>query len=213
MRTPFTLTTITAMTFAGVLTLNAQTPQPQSTPRTQPQTDRQRTGSDTQARGSEQAVTITGCLKAGSDMSGGAATGSSTAGSAASSGNSNAHYMLTNVKMGQGSSTSAMGLASAYEVKGVSDSELQRHLNHQVEVTGRINNSGSSNMGSGRSSGTTGSGTTGTTGTTGSGTTGTTGTTGQRTGGSGMSGMSAHDTQEIQATSIRMIAQTCPANQ
>ena len=186
--------------FAAAVSLSAQTPTTQR-PTTQPQTDAQRQSTDTQRTGNDQAVTVTGCLKAESDLGGttgrsgtGATSGSTAGGTPSGSsatgrtgGTTGNNYVLTNVKMGQGSSTSAMGLATMYQVKGVSDSEIQRHLNHHVEVTGRISNANA--MGSGNR-GTTGSGTT--------------------AGGS----MSGHnEMQEIQATSIKMVAQTCTANQ
>jgi hypothetical protein len=47
-------------------------------------------------------------------------------------------YVLTNVKMAQGSATSGIGLAAMYEIDGISDAELQKHVNHQVEITGTL---------------------------------------------------------------------------
>jgi hypothetical protein len=198
---------LSATAMAAAMTLNAQTPTPQTpqTPTTQPQTDRQRTGTDTQRTGmQQQAVTVTGCLKEEKDVPGRQPNMAERAGMGED-------YILTNVKMGQGSKTSAIGLSAMYQVKGIDDSELKKHLNHQVEVMGQVSGSANgSNMGASR-------GATGTTGTTGStmGTTGTTGTTGQRAGTTGASGAMGnnHDLPELQATSIRMIAQTCPANQ
>lgn len=179
MRIRLTLATVTAMTMAGALTLNAQTPRPQNpTPQTQPQTDRQRTGTDTQSRAdaSQQSVTITGCLKEEKDVPGRTPNVAERAGVGED-------YILTNVKMGKGSTTSAMGLASMYQVKGIDDSELKKHLNHQVEVTGRLEASGST-MGADRSAGA------------------------ART-----SANNNNNLHDIHATSIRMLAQTCPANQ
>lgn len=171
MRTRMTLATITAMTMAGVLTLNAQTPQrpnPQTpnpqTPTTQPQTDRQRPMTDTQRSGNDQAVTVTGCLKAEKDVPGRQPNAAERAGIGDD-------YILTNVKMGQSSPTSAMGLASMYQVKGISESELKKHMNHQIEVTGRVEAS----------------------------------TTTRTTGNS--------DLPDLNATSIKMVAATCPAGQ
>jgi hypothetical protein len=81
---------------------------------------------------------------------------------------------------------------------------LAQHVNHQVEVTGRVGSS------SGSTSGTTGTGTTGTgttgTGTTGTGTTGT-GTTGTGTTSSSRSSSSDHPTLTV--TSIKMISAEC----
>ena len=44
-------------------------------------------------------------------------------------------YILTDVKIA-GDSKSAIGLASMYEIEGISESDLKSHLNHQIEVTG-----------------------------------------------------------------------------
>lgn len=204
MRTRST-TIMIAATLATGLTLNAQTPSPQTpttpqTPQTRPQTERPTTS----AAGSEQTVTLAGCLKEEKDVPGRTPNVAERAGMGED-------YILTNVKMGQGSSTSAMGLQPMYQVKGIDDTELKKHLNHQVEVVGRISGSASgSNMGTGGRTGATGTTGTGTTGTTGTGTTGTTGTTGQRTGAGATTGANS-DLPELQATSIRMVAATCPA--
>jgi hypothetical protein len=47
-------------------------------------------------------------------------------------------FVLSDVKMGASSPASALGLAPQYEIQGLSDVELQKHINHSVEVTGRI---------------------------------------------------------------------------
>lgn len=198
MRTRSITVFLSATAVAAAVSLNAQTPRPQtptSDPQrpttSQPQTDRQQPTTSSQQRANDQSVTITGCLKEEKDVPGRSPNVAERAGVGED-------YILTNVKMGQGSSTSAMGLGSMYEVKGIGDEELKKHLNHQVEVMGRISNN---NAGSGSTAGRTG-----TTGTTGG---GTTGTTGQR--GGGTSGTMGNDLPEIQATSIRMVAATCPA--
>ncbi|HUQ87561.1 MAG TPA: hypothetical protein VM096_08390 [Vicinamibacterales bacterium] len=212
--------------------------QPQSRPQTQSPTDRQRTGGDTQDR-AQQSVTVTGCLQAGngaagsgSGMTGSSTSGSSTSGSStsgssasgssasgsgtrgsgsgASGGGMGEGYVLSNVKMSQGASTSAMGLASMYQIKGgsVKDSDLKNHIGHQVEITGRLDNSnngthagmsGTSGAGTTGTSGTSGSGTTGTSGTSGSGTSGTSGTSGSGT--SGTTGTSGSGTSGTGGTS------------
>jgi hypothetical protein len=129
---------LTALTFAGAITVQAQTPQTPTTPAGQPQTQRptttdtQRPTTDSQRSATtDQAITISGCLKSEKDVPGRGTDIAARVGM-------DDDYILTNVKMAQGSSTSGMGLAAMYEVKGVSDSELKKHLNHQVEVTGRL---------------------------------------------------------------------------
>ncbi|HYB95612.1 MAG TPA: hypothetical protein VEC39_11595 [Vicinamibacterales bacterium] len=223
MRTRLLTATIGAMTITTALTLSAQTPQnppssPQSQPQTQPPADRQRPATDaqrptdTQRSGATpaqnaQTLTVTGCLRAEKDVPGRTPNVAERAGVGED-------YILTNAKMGQGSATSGIGVASMYEIEGISDTELKKHLNHQVEIVGRLGGvAGATGAGStaGTAMGTTGS----TTGTTGS-TTGTTGTAG-RPGSSGAAGTRGagtsmnvgNDLPELTATSIRMIAPSC----
>ena len=208
MRTRFF--TIAALVSAGALTVNAQTPQ---TPPSNPQTQRPTAGDTTQRTGAtagDQVVTVTGCLREEKDVPGRSPNAAERAGMGED-------YVLTNVKMSQSSSTSGIGLATMYEVEGINDDELKKHIGHQVEVTGRIsmaNRGGATGATGGRTTGATG--TTGT-GTTGTGTTGTTGATGTgATGagarqGAGAQGGSNADLPEINATSIKMVAATCPA--
>jgi hypothetical protein len=223
MRTRLMTAAMTALAVAGTMTLNAQT----RTPRTGS------TSTQTRANRSDSTITVTGCLRDQRDSGGSDASASASAsGSGSTAGQST--YTLMNAKIAQGSSTSGIGSASSFQVRGLSDSEMKKHIGHQVQVTGRLSSgmtdstssgaaisgtTGSTSGTTGSTSGTTGStsGTTGSTsGTTGSasGTTGSgssaSGTAGQRTG-SGMSGMNTSDMPEIQATSIKMIAATCPA--
>ena len=111
---------------------------------------------------------------------------------------------------GTTSSSSRMsGDEDEYLLRAESSSvNLSQHVNHQVEVTGRVTTSGSGSTTSGTSgTGTTGTGTTGT-GTTGTGTTGT-GTTGTGTTGSTASRSSSGDKPTLSVTSIKMIASEC----
>ena len=151
----------------GTLTVNAQNPQRPDTPQQQQPrpTDTRPTGDTTQRAGqaqNNQTVTVTGCLQAASDVAGrrgmgagtaagtgtGTATGT-TAGTGAGaaigtrtgagmSARGSADYVLTNVKMAQGSATSGLGLAPSYQISGIADAELQKHVNHQVEITGTL---------------------------------------------------------------------------
>jgi hypothetical protein len=136
------MSTMTTLSVASMLTLNAQTP------------------STTAA----QVVTVTGCLKEEKDVPG-------RNGSAMMRGHLPNDYVLTNVKMSEGSATSGIGLAPTYEIKGL-DPQLKPHLNHQVEVTGTLE--------SGK----------------------------DRT-----STSATADIPDLNGTSVKMVAPTCPANQ
>lgn len=132
-----------SLTLAAAVTLNAQAPQtpapqpqPQSPPSSpasrpaeqQPATDAQR--QSTQAANT-QTITITGCLKEEQDVPGLRPNPAERAGVMED-------YILTDVKMAASSKVSGIALGTRYEVKGVSETELKKHLNHQVEVTGTI---------------------------------------------------------------------------
>ena len=76
MRTRLMTVTITALSFAGALTLHAQAPQspaaPPATPpqATQPATDTPRPMADTQAKASDATITVIGCIKSEADVPG-----------------------------------------------------------------------------------------------------------------------------------------------
>lgn len=132
MRTRLMTLTVSAMSLAGMMTLNAQAPRP-AQPAQPPQTERQRPMTDDRqmpAATAGQVVTVTGCLKEEKDVPG-------RKESAAVRGHMDNDYVLTNVKMAAGSATSGIGLATMYEIKGI-DSQLKDHLNHQIEVTGTL---------------------------------------------------------------------------
>lgn len=129
-----------ALAMSGALTLNAQTPQrppeqtPQQRPQEQPQQRPQDRQGDTTQRATTataKAVTVTGCLKAEKDVAGRRPNVAQRAGVTED-------YVLTNVKMAPGSTTSAIGLASSYEIEGIAEAELQKHLNHQVQIVGTL---------------------------------------------------------------------------
>jgi hypothetical protein len=121
--------TIAATMLAGVMTLDAQTPQqPPQNPATQaqrPAADAQRPAATTQA------ITITGCLKEEKDVPGLKPNVAERAGVTED-------YILTNVKMASTSKVSGIALATRYEIEGISKDDLKKHLNHQVEITGMI---------------------------------------------------------------------------
>jgi hypothetical protein len=124
---------IAALVAAGALTVNAQTPQtPPQNPQTPP--PQPRTGDTTQRTATpapEQAITITGCLKEEKDVPALKPNVAERAGITED-------YVLTGVKMAQGSAVSGIGVATSYEIEGIAEAELKKHLNHQVELTGVI---------------------------------------------------------------------------
>jgi hypothetical protein len=156
---------IAALVSASAFAINAQTPQ-------------QQRPDDQKA----QTVTVTGCLKAEKDVPGRRPNVAERAGITED-------YILTNVKMAPGSTTSAIGLASMLEVEGIAEAELQKHLNHQIEVTGRLT---TGTMQGNR------------------GTAPQTNPGAERREGTPQSAANA-DLPNFQATSIKMIAATCPA--
>ena len=123
---------IAALVAAGALTLNAQTPTPQNPPQTP--APQPRTGDTTQRTATptaDQAITISGCLKAEKDVPALKPNVAERAGVTED-------YILTGVKMAQGSAVSGIGVAANYEIEGISEAELKKHLNHHVELTGVI---------------------------------------------------------------------------
>ena len=120
------LLTIGALAISGALTLNAQ--QPQRPPNPQ---------SDTTQRAAEaakaQVVTVTGCLKTEKDVPGRRPNAPETATAGATE-----KFVLTNVKMAAATTTSAIGLAPTYGIAGIADAELQKHLNHEVQIVGTL---------------------------------------------------------------------------
>jgi len=119
MRNRLMTATMTAITVAGVISLNAQTQQP---PTAQPQT---------QPAASGQMLTITGCLKEEKAVPGEQPNLAERAGVTED-------YILDNVKMAASSTVSGLALAPRYEIEGIDQSDLKKHVNHQVEITGTI---------------------------------------------------------------------------
>src|SRR5438094_4636810 len=112
---------------------------------------------------SDRPVTVTGCLQKGDQSSSSATTG--TTGSASS-----AQFILANAKPSSGSSTagttgtapggattesSRMG-GNKYQLEG-SATELEKHVGHQIEVTGTIDRNASGSTAGGAAAGAAGS--------------------------------------------------------
>jgi len=76
-------------------------------------------------------MTIVGCLKEEKDVVGLKPNVAERAGITED-------YILTSVKAAPGSAVSGLALGAMYEIEGIADGELKKHLNHQVEIQGRM---------------------------------------------------------------------------
>lgn len=163
------LMTIAALAMSGAIALSAQQP-PQRPP--DPQGD---TTQRADAAAKAQVVTVTGCLKAEKDVPGRRPNVAERAGVTED-------YILTNVKMASSSTTSGIGLASSYEIEGIAEDELQKHLNHQVEIVGTLSpGNAQGNRGAAAAA--------------------------------GSAAAANADLPQLQATTLKMLAATCPAAQ
>jgi hypothetical protein len=138
MRTRSMTATITAMSLAGALSVSAHSQSTPQTPTGSQPTTPTRTEPQTPRAGSEQTVSVTGCLTQDTAAPGaaGAAGAAATAGATRTTGAPT--FALSNARMSKESSTSALGNMSRVSLTGMADAELQKHLNHQVEITGHL---------------------------------------------------------------------------
>ena len=120
---------IAALVCAGALSMNAQQPPDQQRPPQQRPTITGDTTARTTQPANNQTVTVTGCLKAEKDVPGRRPATDRAA---------TEDFVLTSVAMAPSSQTSGLGLTSTLDVKGLAASELQKHVNHQVEITGTL---------------------------------------------------------------------------
>src|SRR6187402_2683451 len=122
--------TIAALATASV-TLGAQAPQ--TTPTPQPPDNPQPTAMQTpnRATAANPSITITGCLKEEKDVPALKPNVAERAGITED-------YILTEVKVSPSSAVSGIGVSAKYEIEGIAEAELKKHLNHQVELTGQI---------------------------------------------------------------------------
>ena len=117
---------------AGLVSAGAQTPTP--SPQTPSPTAQQptRTPAPSMTQPATAAtMTIVGCLKEEKDVAGLKPNVAERAGITED-------YILTSVKAAPGSSVSGLALGAMYEIEGIAEAELKKHLNHQVEIQGRI---------------------------------------------------------------------------
>lgn len=136
MRTRLMTGAIPALTIAGMITLHAQAPQsPPAQPQTPPAAERPQSATDVQTpaanRQVSQVITISGCLKEEKDVAGLKPNLAERAGVTED-------YILIDVKMAPSSTVSGIALAPRYEIEGIGEADLKKHLNHQVEITGTI---------------------------------------------------------------------------
>jgi hypothetical protein len=128
MRIQILTSAIAALVAAGTVTLNSQTPvtpQPPDHPRPTI------TQTNVRAMPAQLVMTISGCLQQPSDAK------EARPNIAARDGMTET-YLLTNVKMSPSSSVSGIGVSTKYEIQGIVEAELKKHLNHDVELMGQI---------------------------------------------------------------------------
>ncbi len=119
------------MAAAASMTLYAQAPQSATTPQSPDRPSPPATQVPNRAMPANATLTISGCLKQEKDVP-------ALKPSAVEQAGITDDYVLTDVKMSPGSSVSGIGVSTTYEIEGIAEAELKKHLNHQVELTGQI---------------------------------------------------------------------------
>ena len=120
-----------ALAAAAAMSVPAQNPQAPTTPQAPDHPRPTITQSNTRAMPANPSMTISGCLQQ-RELAKGAAVDPKSRGGMPED------YILTNVKMSPSSTVSGIGVSTKYQVLGISDIELKKHLNHQVELIGQI---------------------------------------------------------------------------
>ncbi len=123
------LMSIATCTFAAAASIAVHAQAPQTAPTPQPP-DHPRptvTQTNTRAMPANPVMTISGCL---TERKGGNTN--------ADRGGAIDNYVLTSVKMSPSSSVSGIGVSTKFEVRGVVEAELKKHVNQQVELIGQI---------------------------------------------------------------------------
>ena len=113
------------------MTLYAQAPQSAPTPQSPDRPSPPATQVPNRATPANAPITISGCLKEEKDVP-------ALKPSAVERAGITNDYVLTDVKMSPSSSVSGIGISTKYEIEGIAEAELQKHVNHQVELTGQI---------------------------------------------------------------------------
>jgi hypothetical protein len=121
------------MLSAASAILGAQVPQSAPTP--QPPDNRQPTitQTPTRAQPANPTMTISGCLLKEKEKDAAGVKPEVAAGTGVTE-----EFILTDVKMSPSSSVSGIAVSTRYKVEGITEAELQKHLNHQVELTGQM---------------------------------------------------------------------------
>lgn len=120
-----------ALVAATSISLHAQTPYPKPTPQSPDHPRPTITQTPVRATPANPSMTISGCLQQRETAKG-------TPPIAAERSGMPEDYILTNVKMSPSSAVSGIGVSTKYQVLGMTDAELKKHLNHHVELIGQI---------------------------------------------------------------------------
>lgn len=124
---------IAAGLVTGLATVSAQTPTqaPPPTSLSTPAASQAPAGQPT----TPATLSIVGCLKDEKDVPGLKPNVAERAGITED-------YILTEVKAAPASAVSGLALGTMYEIEGIAEAELKKHLGHQVEISGRITDAG-----------------------------------------------------------------------
>ena len=123
------LMSIAIGTFAAAsIAVHAQTPQTSSTPQPPDHPRPTITQTNSRAMPANPVMTITGCLTERKGRTP----------NVAERGAMVDEYVLTNVKMSPSSSVSGIGVSTKFEVRGIVEADLKKHVNQQVELIGQI---------------------------------------------------------------------------
>jgi hypothetical protein len=120
-----------AIAAAASMTVYAQAPQSATTPQSPDRPNPTITQAPNRATPANPAMTISGCLKEEKSIP-------ALKPSLVERAGINDDYVLTDVKVSPSSAVSGIGVSSKYEIEGIAEAELKKHLNHQVELTGQI---------------------------------------------------------------------------
>jgi len=120
-----------AMVAAASMTLSAQAPQSATTPQSPDRPSPTATQVPNRATPASAPITISGCLKEEKNVPALKPSLFEKAGITDD-------YVLTGVKVSPSSAVSGIGVSTKYEIEGIEEAELKKHLNHQVELTGQI---------------------------------------------------------------------------
>jgi hypothetical protein len=127
-----TRTAAIAIAAVATLTLHAQAPQTPVTTPIPPDHPRPTiTQTNVRAEPAHGAMTVSGCLQQATDAR-------DKAPNVAARDGFSETYLLSNVKMSPSSSVSGIGVSTKYEIQGLAEMELKKHLNHEVELMGQI---------------------------------------------------------------------------